>query len=85
MGLSWPIMFCSLEDGRDFGLLFPNHASGNNRLERRIIAANTRREPECSAEVTDRCLGGGFARTWDRAQAFLYEWRAADFTLPYGD
>jgi hypothetical protein len=46
MGLGWPIMFRSFEDGGDFGLLFSNHASGNNRLKRSIIAVNTRWEPE---------------------------------------
>ena len=41
MGLSWPIMIRLLEDGSDFGLLFPTHASGNNRLKRPVIPANT--------------------------------------------
>jgi hypothetical protein len=35
-------MFRPLEDSGDFGLLFPNHASGNNRLKRPIIAVNAR-------------------------------------------
>jgi hypothetical protein len=39
-------MFCSLEDGGDFGLLCLNHASGNNRLKRPIVTVNTRWEPE---------------------------------------
>jgi len=46
MGLGWPMMFRSLEDGGDFGLPFPNYASGNNLLKRPIIAVNTRWESE---------------------------------------
>jgi len=46
MGPGWPIMFGSLEDGGDFGLLLPNHAFCNNRLKRSIIAVNIRWEPE---------------------------------------
>ena len=51
MGLGWPIMFRLLEDGCDFGLLFPDHASCNDRLERLIIAVNTRGEPECDPQA----------------------------------
>ena len=46
MGLGWPMMFRPLEDVGNFGLLFPNHGSCNNRLKRPIIAMNTRRQPE---------------------------------------
>ena len=41
MGLSWPIMIRLLEHAGGFGLLFPTHASGNNRLKRPIIPVNT--------------------------------------------
>ena len=46
MGLGWPIMFGSLENRGDLGLLFADDAFCNNRLERRIIAVNTRWQPE---------------------------------------
>jgi hypothetical protein len=56
MGLGWPIMFRSLEDGGDFDLLLLNHAVGNNRLERPVIAINTRWEAERDAKaVLERC------------------------------
>jgi len=51
MGLGWPIMFRSLEDGGDFGLLLLNHAVGNNRLERPVVAMNTRWEPKRDAKA----------------------------------
>jgi hypothetical protein len=38
-------MFRPLEDAGDFGLPPPSDASRNNRLERPVIAANTRWEP----------------------------------------
>ena len=51
MGLGWPIMFRSLENRGDFGLLLPDYTSCNNRRERPIIAMNTRWEPERDPEV----------------------------------
>jgi hypothetical protein len=44
-------MFRLLEDGGDFGLLFPDHASCNNRLKLTIIAVNTRWKPERDPEA----------------------------------
>jgi hypothetical protein len=41
MGLRGPIMFRSLENGGNFGLLSCDHAFCNNRLERPVIAVNT--------------------------------------------
>jgi hypothetical protein len=56
MGLGWPIMFRLLEDGGDFGLLFPNHAFCNNRLKRLIVAVNTRWEPKRDPKAVDGAL-----------------------------
>jgi hypothetical protein len=77
IGLGWPIMFRSLEDGGDFGLLCSNHASDNNRLKRPIIAVNTRWEPECDPKAVRwcaallllqtsllKCSSAGPARVW---------------------
>ena len=56
MGLGRPIMFCPLEDGGDFGLPLLNDASFNDRLERFIVAVNTRRKPERNAEAVAGAL-----------------------------
>jgi hypothetical protein len=45
MGLGWPVIFRSFENGGDFCLLFPNDAFRNNRLERPVIAVNPWWEP----------------------------------------
>jgi hypothetical protein len=44
-------MFRPLEDGGDFGLPLPSDAFRNNRLERPVIAVNTRWEPNCDANA----------------------------------
>jgi hypothetical protein len=49
-------MFRLLENGGDFGLLFPNHASCNNRLERPIVAVNPRWKPKRDPKAVDGAL-----------------------------
>jgi hypothetical protein len=50
-GPGWPVIFRPLEDSGDLGLLLPSSAFCNNRLERPIIAVNTRWKPERDAKA----------------------------------
>ncbi len=45
MRLGRPIVFRSLENGGNCGLLFRNYATCDNSLQRPIIAVNTRWQP----------------------------------------
>jgi hypothetical protein len=51
MRLDWPVMFGSLEDGTDLGLLLTSNAFCNNYLKGAIVATNARWKPKRDAEA----------------------------------
>jgi hypothetical protein len=66
MGLGRPIIFRSLENGRDFGLFFRHDAFSNDRLQRCIIAVNTGWKPDCESKAV---LGALRCSCLERARA----------------